>query len=76
MSNLTRWEPGGKGANQAMAATRLGARVALVARVGADEPGKTILKRLRDEGVDTKYILSDEKEITGVALILVGEGGE
>lgn len=68
--------PGGKGANQAVAATRLGAQVALMARVGADERGKAILKRLKDEGVDTKYIVSDAKEPTGVALILVGEGGE
>jgi ribokinase len=68
--------PGGKGANQAVAATRLGAHVSLVARVGADEWGKAILKRLKDEGVETKYIVRDEKELTGVALILVGEGGE
>ena len=68
--------PGGKGANQAVAAARLGARVVLVARVGADERAKTILKRLKDEGVDTKHILSDKHEPTGVALILVGEGGE
>lgn len=68
--------PGGKGANQAVAATRLGAQVALMARVGADERGKVILKRLKDEGVDTKYVVSDAKGPTGVALILVGEGGE
>ena len=68
--------PGGKGANQAVAATRLGAHVALVARVGVDERGKAILKRLKDEGVDTQYVSSDAKEPTGVALILVGEGGE
>jgi ribokinase len=68
--------PGGKGANQAVAATRLGAQVAFVARVGADERGKAILKRLKDEGVETKYIVRDEKGPTGVALILVGEGGE
>lgn len=68
--------PGGKGANQAVAATRLGAHVALMARVGADERGKVILKRLKDEGVDIKYVVSDAKGPTGVALILVGEGGE
>jgi ribokinase len=68
--------PGGKGANQAVAATRLGAHVSFVARVGRDERGKRILKRLKDEGVDTRYVPRDEEEQTGVALILVGEGGE
>jgi ribokinase len=68
--------PGGKGANQAVAAARLGARVALVARVGADERAKVILKRLKDEGVDTKHVTRDQEHLTGVALVLVGEGGE
>src|SRR6266545_3780739 len=68
--------PGGKGANQAVAVARLGARVALVARVGKDERGKAILRRLKDEEVNTEYIVVDEKEGSGVALILVGEGGE
>ena len=68
--------PGGKGANQAVAATRLGTRVALIARVGADERGSTIIKRLKDEGVETKYIVKDEGEATGIALVFVGDGGE
>jgi ribokinase len=68
--------PGGKGANQAVAATRLGARVALVARVGTDRRGKEILKRLQEEGVATKFIVRDNTDHTGVALVLVGEGGE
>jgi len=76
MGDLFQEAPGGKGANQAVAVARLGARVALVARVGVDERGKTILERLKDEKVDTEYIVEDEREQTGVALILVGEGGE
>lgn len=76
MGDLFQEAPGGKGANQAVAATRLGAQVVLVASVGIDQRGKTILKHLKDEGVNTNYIVSDEKEPTGVALILVGEGGE
>jgi sugar/nucleoside kinase (ribokinase family) len=44
--------PCGKGANLAEAVSRLGARAALVARVGADRQAKTILKRLKDEGLD------------------------
>ena len=76
MGDLFQEAPGGKGANQAVAATRLGARAGLVARVGRDERGKAIVKRLKKEGVATKYIDKDEKEATGVALILVGQGGE
>ena len=68
--------PGGKGANQAVAAARLGARVALVGRVGADERGKAIMKRLKEESINAEFVTVDEKEPTGVALILVGEGGE
>src|ERR1043165_6974412 len=68
--------PGGKGANQAIAARRLGARVALVARLGADERGKAIVKRLNEEGVETKFIRSDEEGSTGIALVMVDEHGE
>ncbi|HEY3474016.1 MAG TPA: ribokinase [Anaerolineales bacterium] len=76
MGDLFQEAPGGKGANQAVAATRLGARVALVSRVGVDRRGKEILKRLKDEGVNTDFIVRDKEDPTGVALIMVGEGGE
>jgi len=68
--------PGGKGANQAVAAARLGARVALVARVGADERGEEILARLAAEGVDTKQIVRDPTAPTGVALVQVDAEGQ
>lgn len=68
--------PGGKGANQALAAARLGADVSFVARVGVDQRGAVIIKHLIEAGVDTKYIARDEEQGSGVALILVGEGGE
>lgn len=68
--------PGGKGANQAVAAARLGAKVALVARIGQDERGERILDRLAAEGVDTTYVLRDEAAQTGVALVHVTEEGE
>lgn len=74
--NLFQEAPGGKGANQAVAATRLGARVALVGRVGTDRRGREVLKRLKEEGVTTKFIVRDDTGHTGVALIMVGEGGE
>jgi ribokinase len=68
--------PGGKGANQAVAATRLGARVAFIARVGADRRGREVVKSLKEEGVATKFIVRDDTDHTGVALVLVGGNGE
>ncbi|MEW5854730.1 MAG: ribokinase [Myxococcota bacterium] len=67
--------PGGKGANQAVAAARLGARVAMIGTVGADGAGEIILDRLRSEGVDTQHVARDPVAPTGVALVLVGEKG-
>lgn len=67
--------PGGKGANQAMAAARLGARVALVARVGNDERGAEILRQLEKEGIDTRYVFVDPDVETGLALIAVNSAG-
>ena len=67
---------GGKGANQAVAAARLGARVALVARVGRDSRGDAVLARLHDESVDTRFVTRDPDEPTGVALCQVGASGE
>ena len=67
---------GGKGANQAVGAARLGARVALVARIGKDARGDAVLAALHDEGVDTGYITRDAEAPTGVALCQVGASGE
>ncbi len=64
--------PGGKGANQAVAAARLGARVRFVGRVGTDD---LVLRSLQREGVDTRGVVRDDGE-SGVALILVEAGGE
>ena len=65
---------GGKGANQAVAAARMGAEAALLARVGADEFGRSSLAGLRHEGVDVSGVACDE-ETTGTALITVAEDG-
>lgn len=67
---------GGRGANQAVAAARLGARVAIVARVGRGLRGETMIEELREEGVDTQYIMRDEHAETGVAIIMVEASGE
>jgi ribokinase len=68
--------PGGKGANQAVAAARLGADVVLIGRVGADVFGKELIKNLRENGIDTKYIIEDSETYTGFALIMVDEDGD
>ena len=67
---------GGKGANQAVGAARLGARVALVARIGKDPRGDAVLAKLHDEGVETRFITRDPEAPTGVALCQVGGSGE
>lgn len=68
--------PGGKGANQAVAAARLGAQVTFVARVGSDSFGQAAIAGYRAEGIDTTYIVHDPESHTGVALIIVDEHGE
>ena len=68
--------PGGKGANQALAAQRLGADVKLVARVGADSTADEALALLREGGVDLSNVESVEDVATGVALIAVAASGE
>jgi ribokinase len=67
---------GGKGANQAVAAARLGAEVIFVARVGQDVFGDQCLDAYRREGIVTDYVSRDPEEATGVALIPVAESGE
>ncbi|MGW3115325.1 ribokinase, partial [Streptomyces sp. NPDC001091] len=67
--------PGGKGANQAVAAARLGARTALLARVGDDGHGTLLLDSLRSAGVDTSAVLTGGAP-TGVALITVDPSGD
>jgi ribokinase len=67
--------PGGKGANQAVAAARLGARTALLARVGDDAHGRLLLDSQRAAGVDTAGVLVGGAP-TGVALITVDPSGD
>jgi len=68
--------PGGKGANQALAARRLGADVRLVARVGDDPQAGEALAGLRDAGVDLGAVEVDHGAPTGVAVVTVADGGE
>ncbi len=68
--------PGGKGANQALAAHRLGAKAYLVACVGDDPAAEEALRLLREERVDLSCCRTLENTSTGLALITVADGGE
>ncbi len=67
--------PGGKGANQAVAAARLGARVAMIGRVGRDAFGAVLREALAANGVDVNGVGVDPEEPTGVACIGVDRAG-
>jgi ribokinase len=68
--------PGGKGANQAVAAARLGANVHMIGRVGSDDFGERLLNGLRQHNVNTDHVTITEGISSGVAMILVDGGGE
>src|SRR5262249_19351302 len=70
--------PGGKGANQAVAAARLGAEVRVVGAVAVDDLGEEALSGLEEADVDLSAVqwVGDPEAHTGVALILVDEDGE
>ncbi|GAB4346216.1 MAG: ribokinase [Cyanophyceae cyanobacterium] len=72
------WEtgPGGKGANQAIAAARLGASVAAVGRVGADDFGRMLRETLTAATVETAGVAIDPDAPTGMALVTVATGGD
>ncbi len=67
--------PGGKGANQAVVAARLGARTTMVGRVGDDEFGQMLIDSLKEAGVDTHNIIVDPSVSSGIAAILVDAVG-
>lgn len=69
-------EPGGKGANQAVGAARLGAPVAMVGRVGDDDFGRRLRDGLAADGIDVAGVATDPLAATGVALITVADDAE
>jgi ribokinase len=66
---------GGKGANQAVMAAKLGAEVAMVTKLGRDIFGENTLKNFSSFGIDTRHVLFTEKAFSGVAPIAVDEEG-
>ncbi|MEY8706703.1 ribokinase [Bacteroides faecichinchillae] len=68
--------PGGKGANQAIAASRLGAEVTFISKIGYDLFGLQALEIYKSEKINTDFIFTDQKSPSGVALISVDSFGE
>ena len=65
---------GGKGANQAVMAARLGAHVSAMVKLGRDQFGESTIRNFEEQGVDTTFVTFDEERSSGVAPILVEEG--
>ena len=76
LGSAARFTPGGKGANQAVAAARLGAAVRMVGCVGDDDFGRRLLAALHAEGIDADAVRVAPKIPTGLAMIAVDEAGE
>lgn len=66
---------GGKGANQAIATSRLGAQTYFISRVGMDPFGQQVLRNLNDEAVNVAHVVEDEDEDTGTAYVTASEEG-
>lgn len=67
---------GGKGANQAVAAARLGGEVTFISSLGNDDAGREMEHHFKEEGIDTGYIITDPSSPSGTAFIFVSEEGE
>ena len=67
--------PGGKGANQAVAAKRSGAEVSMISKIGQDDNGKILRSELIKDNIDINFVFEDEKEATGMAIIMVNKNG-
>jgi len=67
---------GGKGANQAVMAAKLGARVTMVNKVGRDVFGEGTLRNYQEQGIDTTHVMFDESRFSGVAPIFVDDNAQ
>ena len=68
--------PGGKGANQAVAAARLGGNVKMLGRISTDDYGEKLEENLKKAGINVDSLIRDEKEKSGVAFVWVNEAGQ
>jgi ribokinase len=75
-ADIFREFPGGKGFNQAVAAARLGARVAFISCIGSDARGDAIAASLAEEGIDSWFLLRSSKSATGAALLQLDADGD
>jgi ribokinase len=76
LGDTAQFTPGGKGANQAVAAARLGAEVRMVGCVGDDDFGRRLLAALRAEGIDADAVRTVTSVPSGLAMIAVDQAGE
>ncbi|SFB11786.1 ribokinase [Lentibacillus halodurans] len=67
--------PGGKGANQAVSASRLGGSVTMAGKIGKDQFGNEAIRTLQDEQINTKYIKRDSQKATGIGVVTIEENG-
>jgi ribokinase len=76
LGQMYSYVPGGKGANQAVAAARLGMEVTFAGKVGADAHGSVLRERMEGEGITTRSLLNDKEQQSGFAAILVESDGQ
>ena len=67
---------GGKGANQAVAASLLGGDVTFICKVGNDNYGREMIEKFKKDGIDTQYVTTTDQAATGIAVITVDANGE
>ena len=65
--------PGGKGANQAVQAARLGAEVTMVGKLGRDANGEEMIRVCKEAGIDVSHVLYDDEASSGCAMIILQE---
>jgi len=76
MGNMFMTNFGGKGANQAVAATLLGGDVTFICKVGNDSYGREMIEKFQKDGIDTKHVTMTDQAATGIAVITVDGKGE